>query len=244
MIKTEQFSEYPNFAPGHGMDDGSKSKMQPIGEQTDLKLTDELKPLWVACYFERRLSKIQIQAVDLKHTMRVLHELLSEGETDFRKVFPFVFGFIKILLRKFNFLISESNSTLESLKNPFANEEDEVMEVGAASKRQQKPKQNIQKDGAFGGQNALLKQRKNFIDLTNVKFPGLDQQVFDKIEEALKLDILAQQQKRGILDTNMTFMKKEDECDDSVMQDIEQLRNERGGFLSAIKREFDGEEEF
>ena len=26
----------------------------------DVNLRDELKPLWVACYFERRLTKIQV----------------------------------------------------------------------------------------------------------------------------------------------------------------------------------------
>jgi hypothetical protein len=26
----------------------------------DINLRDELKPLWVACYFEKRLSKIQV----------------------------------------------------------------------------------------------------------------------------------------------------------------------------------------
>jgi len=60
--------------------------------------------------------------------MRVLQELLNERATDFRRVFPFVFGLIKILLRKFNFLISESNSTLESLKNPFASDDVEEVE--------------------------------------------------------------------------------------------------------------------
>ncbi len=113
----------------------------------DINLRDELKPLWVACYFERRLSKIQIQAVDLKHTMRVLQELLSERATDFRRVFPFVFGMIKILLRKFNFLISESNSTLESLKNPFASDDVEEVDAPQASKRQ--PNKANKKDGAY-----------------------------------------------------------------------------------------------
>jgi len=45
--------------------------------------------------------------------MRVLEELMAENSADFRRVYPFVFGLIKILLRKMNFLISESNSTLE-----------------------------------------------------------------------------------------------------------------------------------
>ena len=113
--------------------------------------------------------------MDLKHTMRVLQELMSEGATDFRRVFPFVFGLIKILLRKLNFLISESNSTLESLKNPFAS--DEVEEVGApeaapgtGTKRQTKAK----KDGAYANAQVVKQLKKNFIDLTNIKYHGLD----------------------------------------------------------------------
>ena len=97
-------------------------------------------------------------------------------ERDFRQVYPFVFGLVKILARKFNFLISESNTTLDSLKNPFA--EDEVEVVGSKARRAPAPK----RDGAYA------KARKNFIDLSHVKYHGLDQAVFDRIEEALKLD--------------------------------------------------------
>jgi hypothetical protein len=69
--------------------------------------------------------------------MRVVHEIIAEqqGEADFRKVYPFVFGLIKIMLRKLNFLISESSSTLESLKNPFAEDSvEELVAPGEASK--------------------------------------------------------------------------------------------------------------
>ena len=111
-----------------------------------MNLRDELKPLWVACFFERRLSKVQVQAVDLRHTMRVLEELMSENATDFRRVYPFVFGLIKILLRKMTFLISESNSTLESLKNPFASDElEDVTPAGETKRRQAVNK----RDGAY-----------------------------------------------------------------------------------------------
>lgn len=57
-----------------------------------------------------------------------------------------------------------------------------------------------------------------------MKYHGLDQGVFDKIEEALKLDVVALQQKNP----NVTFMKNEDE--DSPM--MEQY------MPSAIKKEF------
>ena len=79
--------------------------------------------------------------------MRVLEELMSENVTDFRRVYPFVFGLIKILLRKMTFLISESNSTLESLKNPFASDElaDDNAPAGETKRRQAVNK----RDGAY-----------------------------------------------------------------------------------------------
>lgn len=135
MIKTEQpYSTH--------LDQMIDTNRQQPG--TEVNLQDDLKPLWMACYFDRRLTKTQVQALDLKHTMRVIRELVGKEEfgTDFRKVYPFVFGLIKILLRKFNFLISESNSTLDSLKNPFA--EDEVEEIHETKKRVPN-----KKDGAF-----------------------------------------------------------------------------------------------
>jgi hypothetical protein len=56
--------------------------------------------------------------------------------------------------------------------------------------------------------------------------------VFDKIEEALKLDVLAHNQKRP------DYMKKEED-NDSIMEDMgdrgDQMR--QGVFMSAIKRE-------
>jgi hypothetical protein len=78
--------------------------------------------------------------------MRVLQELMTDKgptATDFRRVFPFVLGLIKILVRKFNFLISESNSTLESLKNPFATDSlEELAPIGEQTKRRKKGNQN------------------------------------------------------------------------------------------------------
>ena len=47
MIKQEQYTEQLNQ---QAQEDGAVVN--------DIKLREELKPLWVACYFERRLSKI------------------------------------------------------------------------------------------------------------------------------------------------------------------------------------------
>jgi hypothetical protein len=38
--------------------------------------------------------------------------------------------------------------------------------------------------------------KRNFIDLSNVQYHGLDKRVFEKIEEAMKLDFLAMQERR------------------------------------------------
>jgi hypothetical protein len=64
------------------------------------------------------------------------------------------------------FLISESNSTLESLKNPFASNdlEEDVAPIGETKKRQVAVNK---RDGAYQPpqQNKL---KRNFIDLSNV----------------------------------------------------------------------------
>ena len=39
---------------------------------------------------------------------------------DFRVLAPLIVGLSKIFQKKFNYLISESHTTLESLRNPFA----------------------------------------------------------------------------------------------------------------------------
>jgi hypothetical protein len=83
--------------------------------------------------------------------MRVLQELMYDHDgngSNFRQVIPFVFGFIKILLRRFNFLISESNQTLESMRNPF----EEIDGEGAIPEADNKSKAkrvNKRGDGAY-----------------------------------------------------------------------------------------------
>ena len=118
---------------------------------------------------------------------------MSENVTDFRRVYPFVFGLIKILLRKMTFLICESNSTLESLKNPFDSDElaDDNAPAGETKRRQGVNK----RDGAYQAPQ-VNKIKRNFIDLSHVQYHGLDQKVFEKIEEAMKLDFIAMQERR------------------------------------------------
>lgn len=180
MIKQETTTYLENNSM---MKDELPSHVNPLRGEQDVKLSEDLKPLWLACYYEKRLSKNMVQAVHLRHTMRVLRELLKgESGSDFKKVYPFVFGFIKILVRKFNFLISESNSTLESLNNPFAS--DDVEEVaapgGSATKRQKNPAL-AKRDGAYAAPQGLNKLKKNFFDLTNIKYHGIEPAVLDKI---------------------------------------------------------------
>ena len=63
--------------------------------------------------------------------------LMQQGSIDFRAVIPLVHGLSKLLYRKFNYLLSETSSTLETLKNPFAdlNEGAEANNNGEASKK-------------------------------------------------------------------------------------------------------------
>ena len=83
---------------------------------------------------------------------------------------PLLLGLTKIMSRQLSYLLSESSSTLESLKNPFSDEQEGDKEKSGA-KKPNATKRN--RDLNFLGAGALPKA-KNYIDLTNVKYPGLD----------------------------------------------------------------------
>jgi hypothetical protein len=105
---------------------GANSKLRIAQSQNFLSSNDELKQLWLACYFERRLAKPMIQAMDLKHSIDVLTDMVKRDIVDFRVVAPLILGLSKIYQKKFNYLISESSTTLDSLRNPFQEQADKV----------------------------------------------------------------------------------------------------------------------
>lgn len=67
-----------------------------------------------------------VQGINLKHTIRIMQTLVDQGLVDFRVVAPLILGLSKIYQKKFNYLLSESSTTLESLRSPFAEEEAHV----------------------------------------------------------------------------------------------------------------------
>ncbi|CDW81376.1 double-strand-break repair protein rad21 [Stylonychia lemnae] len=213
MIKGEENTHYSNM--------NQKINVKP--ENAIPQNDDELKQLWIACYFERRLSKPLIQSMDLKHTLRLLMQLLQQGSVDFRAMVPLVLGLTKLLYRKMNYLLSESNSTLDNLKNPFGDLE-QNQNSGEKSKRQYR--ERTKRDQNF----ANHAKPKNFIDLSAIKYPGIDQQVLNQIQDAFKRDLDDNIKSRGL-------MKGED----IDMQDgVEFLDQKRGNYsfgLSNIKRE-------
>ena len=54
MIKQEY---YPEEAASNAANRAFEEQQNQV---KDVNLREELKPLWVACYFERRLTKIQV----------------------------------------------------------------------------------------------------------------------------------------------------------------------------------------
>lgn len=58
MIKQEHYPE--EFQINTAVNQALEEQHHNQVNHQDLNLRDELKPLWVACYFEKRLSKIQI----------------------------------------------------------------------------------------------------------------------------------------------------------------------------------------
>ncbi len=86
-------------------------------------------------------------------------------------------GLSKILYRKFNYLISESSTTLETLKHPFGDLNEEAPGPGGKSsaKRPQKKRDARDQNFAHGA------RPKNMIDLSVVKYPGINHEVMEKL---------------------------------------------------------------
>ena len=61
-----------------------------------LQSNQELKQLWTACYFDRKLTKPQIQVMDLLHSIQILQRMVKESAVDFRIVPPLVLGLTKL----------------------------------------------------------------------------------------------------------------------------------------------------
>ena len=51
-----------------------------------------------------------------------MQTLVDQGLVDFRVVAPLVLGLSKIYQKKFNYLLTESDTTLESLRSPFVDD--------------------------------------------------------------------------------------------------------------------------
>jgi tryptophan 2,3-dioxygenase len=58
--------------------------------------------------------------MDLNHALSVLNSMVEREIVDFRVVAPLILGLSKIYFRKMNYLLTESNSTLDNLRNPFS----------------------------------------------------------------------------------------------------------------------------
>jgi hypothetical protein len=84
-----------------------------------LSSNEDLKSLWTACYFDRKLSKPMIQAMDLRRTMFVIKQLLQKETIDFRTVAPMMLGLVKIFYKQLNYLMSEAQTTISRVRNPF-----------------------------------------------------------------------------------------------------------------------------
>jgi len=106
----------------------------------------------------------------LKHSLRLIRELVSQGAIDFRAVVPLVLGLSKILTKRFNYLINEASSTLESLKHPFGDMEGENEGGEKPSSKKAHQKKREGRDQNFANAARL----RNFIDLSVVKYPGIN----------------------------------------------------------------------
>ena len=74
----------------------NESKTKINRSKDILSTNDELRQLMMACYFEKKLSKPMVQAINLKHTLRVMQTLVEMQSIDFRAITPLIVGLSKV----------------------------------------------------------------------------------------------------------------------------------------------------
>lgn len=194
------------------------SKMKMKKSQHILNTNEELKQLWLACYFERRLSKPVIQQMDLNHTLSIINNMVEREIIDFRVVAPLVLGLSKIFFRKMNYLLSESNSTLDNLRNPFSDQNLQGNKALGAKYREVAEEEGgrHKKKAGAGGQANYAKISKLF-SLQNLHMPGLDTQAINELFQNADLQkqeaLIRLGERTTMLDSTMMktgYMKGED----------------------------------
>ncbi len=109
--------------------------------------------------------------------------MIKKDAIDFRTIAPLVLGLSKIFYKKYTFLCSESNTALDVLKHPFAEQESPVRGGG----------------GGGGGQQS--KKKNQFItsakamDISRLAMPGLKEEMM-KDSEHLKGTIMSDKKTR------------------------------------------------
>ena len=89
--------------------------------------------LWLACYFERKLTKQKVQDTDLAQIVESLIHFFEQEQIDFRRAVPLLQGLHNLFLKKMSFLLKDSESLLTEMKNPIGVKEEE--DGGKATKK-------------------------------------------------------------------------------------------------------------
>ena len=93
-------------------------------EEDKRKQGEDLTNLWNACYFEKRITRPLLMQINLLALIRKLQAKVEANRHDFRSLSPLIAGLAKLYQKKMQALLNDSSQTLESLKNPFAKQEE------------------------------------------------------------------------------------------------------------------------
>ena len=97
-----------------------------------------------------------------------MQTLVEHQAIDFRVMAPLILGLSKIFYKKFNYLLSESSTTLEALRHPFS--EEDLKARDAVRYQERGASKGKKKSGAGGahGHNASYIRGSKLFNLDNL----------------------------------------------------------------------------
>lgn len=110
--------------------------------------SEDLRHLHTACYHEKRLTRAFLLQVNMLAIIKKFQSKIETENHDFKTLSPLIAGLAKLYHKKLQALISESSQTLESMKNPFAQQQEK--------QRKKYNRQGGQDAGARAGRQKVL----------------------------------------------------------------------------------------
>ena len=89
----------------------------PIKKQ---EIVDKFTQLWQACYFERKLTKMKVEQLDLESIILNLMEYFADQTIDLKKTLPLLQGLHNLFIRQANYNLKDGQEVLDMMSNPIA----------------------------------------------------------------------------------------------------------------------------